>query len=329
MKRRSLLTGAAGAIALGTIGCAPESARLRAVPASGTGHAIGSRGIAGLLDARHSIDGAGVSLTRHTATAALEALDPFVLLDEIHSSRPAEYERGFPSHPHRGFETVSIMLNGRFRHRDSHGGGGLVVPGGAQWMTAGAGIVHSEMPENDPAPLGGLPDGSAALVWGFQLWVNLPRAEKWQAAAYEEITPDRVPEVALDAGGAMRVIAGELLGARGPVATRTTQPVLATLRMAAGEDVELAIPRDHAAFVLAAEGSPRVGSREEIVPEGALAQLEARGERVRIRSERPSQLLFLAGAPIREPIAHGGPFVMTTQEEIEQAFADYRAGRLG
>ncbi len=320
MKRRSVLTGAAGALALGALGCAPESARLRAIPASGSGHALGSRGIAGLIDARHSVDGAGVSLTRHTATAALEALDPFVLLDEIHSSRPADYERGFPSHPHRGFETVSIMLNGRFRHRDSHGGGGLVVPGGAQWMTAGAGIVHSEMPENDPG---------STEVFGFQLWVNLPRAEKWQPAAYEEITPDRVPEVALDAGGAMRVIAGELLGARGPVATRTTQPVLATLRMAAGEDVELAIPRDHAAFLLAAEGSPRIGSREEIVPEGALAQLEARGERVRIRSERPSQLLFLAGAPIREPIAHGGPFVMTTQEEIEQAFADYRAGRLG
>jgi redox-sensitive bicupin YhaK (pirin superfamily) len=242
------------------------------------------------------------------------------LLDEIHSANPSEYERGFPSHPHRGFETVSFMLEGRFRHRDSRGGGGVVVPGGAQWMTAGSGIVHSEMPETDAA---------STELWGFQLWVNLPRAEKWRAPGYEEIAPGRVAEVPLDRGGVLRVTAGELLGARGPVAPRTTQPILATLRMAAGDDVELRIPRDHSAFVLAAEGSPTIGPRGEAIPESALAQLTERGELVRIRSDHPAQLLVLAGAPIREPIAHGGPFVMNTQEEIEQAFADYRAGRLG
>ncbi len=314
--RRTLIGGAAATLALGALGCAPEATRLRA---SGR-RSLVSRAVEQLVEARRSVDGAGVSLTRHTAAAALEALDPFVLLDEIHSSDPADYARGFPSHPHRGFETVSIMLSGRFRHRDSHGGGGVVVPGGAQWMTAGSGIVHSEMPETDPA-------GDTEL-WGFQLWVNLPRAQKWQAPGYQELGAERMGEVTLDRGGQLRVIAGELLGARGPVAPRTTEPVLATLRLGAGDDVELRLPREHAAFVLAAEGSPAIGPRSERVPEGALAKLTP-GELVRVRSDAGAQLLVLAGAPIREPIAHGGPFVMNTEREIEQAFADYRAGRLG
>jgi redox-sensitive bicupin YhaK (pirin superfamily) len=314
MKRRQAVTGTIAALGLGAIGCASDRA-MHAAPRT-----LASRGIARLIEGRASIDGAGVHLTRHLAEGALEALDPFVLLDEIHSANPTDYALGFPSHPHRGFETVSLMLDGRFRHRDSRGGGGVVVPGGAQWMTAGSGIVHSEMPEMD---------GASTELWGFQLWVNLPRAEKWRAPGYEEIAPDRVARVELDRGGVLRVTAGELLGARGPVAPRTTQPILATLRMAAGDDVELRIPRDHSAFVLAAEGSPTIGPRAESIREGSLAQLSDRGELVRIRSAAPSQLLLIAGAPIREPIAHGGPFVMNTQEEIEQAFADYRAGRLG
>jgi hypothetical protein len=159
--------------------------------------------------------------------------------------------------------------------------------------------------------------------------VNLPRADKWTAPGYQELGAERMGEVALDRGGALRVIAGELLGARGPVAPRATEPVLATLRLGAGDDVELRLPREHSAFVLAAEGSPRIGPRSEAIPEGALAQLTSTGELLRIRADQPAQLLVLAGAPIREPIAHGGPFVMNTQEEIEQAFADYRAGRLG
>lgn len=316
MKRRTLLRGTAAAALLGVTGCAPESTHLRA----STRHEPTSRAIASLVEARHSVDGAGVSLSRHTALAALEDLDPFVLLDEIHSASPADYERGFPSHPHRGFETVSIMLAGRFQHRDSRGGGGIVVPGGAQWMTAGSGIVHSEMPVTLA--------GEGTEVWGFQLWVNLPRDEKWQAPGYQELGAERMGEVALDRGGVLRVIAGELLGARGPVAARTTQPVLATLRMGEGEDVELRLPREHNALVLAAEGSATLGPRAETLPEGALARLTP-GERLRIRTSAPAQLLVIAGAPIREPIAHGGPFVMNTEDEIRQAFEDYRAGRLG
>jgi len=310
--RRRFLAAGAAAVA---VGCAPETAHLRA---SGP-RALVSRGIDRLIEAHRSVDGAGVSLTRHTQMAALETLDPFVLLDEIHSSNPTDYERGFPSHPHRGFETVSIMLDGRFRHRDSHGGGGVVVPGGAQWMTAGSGIVHSEMPEMD---------GPSTELWGFQLWVNLPRADKWTAPGYQELGAERMAEIDLDRGGQLRVIAGELLGGRGPVTPRATEPVLATLRLAAGEDVELRLPRAHAAFVLAADGSPSIGPRREAIPEGALAMLTG-GELLRIRSDAPAQLLVMAGAPIREPIAHGGPFVMNTEEEIRQAFDDYRAGRLG
>lgn len=322
MRRRDLLTGLAAALA---VGCTPERPALRGHGGSAAPSPIvrtpGSRGIAALLPAQHSVDGAGVSLTRHTAGAPLPRIDPFVLLDEIHSTNPSDYEAGFPSHPHRGFETVSMMLDGCFRHRDSRGGGGLVVPGGAQWMTAGSGIVHSEMPEQDPV--------HGTELWGFQVWVNLPRAEKWVAPGYEEIVPARVPEVALDRGGSVRVVAGELLGARGPVAPRTTDPVLATLRLAAGDEVELRIPREHTALVLAAEGSPRLGTSGDAIPEGALALLEPTGDRVRLRADAPAQVVLLAGAPIREPVVQRGPFVMNDMSEIEQAFADYRAGRLG
>lgn len=312
--RREFLVGATAATALA---CAPSPAfRARGGPS------LTSRGIADVLSGQASRDGAGVSLTRHFGHALLERLDPFVLLDEIHSSVPADYERGFPSHPHRGFETVSVMLDGRMRHRDSRGNSGLITGGGAQWMTAGSGIVHSEMPEQDPA-LG-------TELWGFQLWVNLPRVEKMRAPEYQDLGPERLAEVELDRGGRLRVIAGELLGARGPVAERPTEPVLATLAMNRGDEVELHIPRDHTALVLVAEGEAELGARRDRLGEGALAILDARGELVRISArERSAQLLFIAGAPIREPIVHVGPFVMSTQAEIEDAFADYRAGTLG
>jgi quercetin 2,3-dioxygenase len=312
--RRHFLSGATAALA---IGCAPTPAfRARGGPS------LSSRGIVDVLPGQASRDGAGVSLTRHFGHARLTQLDPFVLLDEIHSSVPADYERGFPSHPHRGFETVSVMLDGRMRHRDSRGNDGLITGGGVQWMTAGSGIVHSEMPEQDPA--------IGTELWGFQLWVNLPRAEKMRAPEYQDLGPERLAEVELDRGGRLRVIAGELLGARGPVAARPTEPVLATLAMTRGEDIELRVPRDHTALVLVAEGEADVGPRRERLGEGSLAILEPRGELVRISTpERASQLLFVAGAPIREPIVHAGPFVMNTQAEIDEAFADYRAGRLG
>jgi redox-sensitive bicupin YhaK (pirin superfamily) len=312
--RRQLLVGATAATALA---CAPAPiVRGRASPS------LTSRGIADVLAGQASRDGAGVSLTRHFGHSLLERLDPFVLLDEIHSSVPADYERGFPSHPHRGFETVSVMLDGRMRHRDSRGNSGLITGGGAQWMTAGSGIVHSEMPEEDPA-LG-------TELWGFQLWVNLPRAEKMRTPEYQDLGPERLAEVELDHGGRLRVIAGELLGARGPVAARPTEPVLATLAMNRGDDVELRVPRDHNAVVLVAEGEAEIGPRRERLGEGAVAILDGRGELVRIRaSVRSAQVLVMAGAPIREPIVQAGPFVMNTEAEIRDAWADYRAGTLG
>ena len=312
--RREFLMGAA---ATTTLACAPgPSLRGREGPS------LGSRRVSEILSGQASHDGASVSLTRHFGQARLAQLDPFVLLDEIHSSVPADYQRGFPSHPHRGFETVSVMLDGRMRHRDSRGNSGLITGGGAQWMTAGSGIVHSEMPEQDPA-LG-------TELWGFQLWVNLPRAEKMRAPEYQDLGPERLAEVELDRGGRLRVIAGELLGARGPVAARPTEPVLATLTMNRGDDVELRVPRGHTAIVLAAEGTVTIGPRHEALAEGALAILEERGELIRITAaERSAHVLVMAGAPIREPIVHVGPFVMNTEAEIEDAFADYRAGTLG
>jgi redox-sensitive bicupin YhaK (pirin superfamily) len=313
LRRRELLVGAAAATALA---CAPSPAfRARGGPS------LASRGVAEVLAGQASRDGAGVSLIRHTARALVERLDPFVLLDEIHSSVPSDYERGFPSHPHRGFETVSVMLDGRMRHRDSRGNSGLITGGGVQWMTAGSGIVHSEMPEQDPL---------GTELWGFQLWVNLPRAEKMRTPEYQDLGPERLAEVELDRGGRLRVIAGELLGARGPVAERPTEPVLATLAMNRGDDVELRLPRDHNTLVLVADGEAEIGPRRDRLGEGSLAILDARGELLRITArERAAQLLVIAGAPIREPIVHVGPFVMSTQAEIEDAFADYRAGTLG
>jgi redox-sensitive bicupin YhaK (pirin superfamily) len=262
-------------------------------------------------------DGAGVRLTRVIGQRALPDLDPFLLLDRFHSDDPSAYIAGFPDHPHRGFETVTVMLEGHMRHRDSRGNAGLITGGGVQWMTAGRGIIHSEMPEQE-----------RGLMSGFQLWVNLPARQKMSAQAYQDLPPARIAQARLAGGSVLRVASGNVDGLRGPVRPRPTDPLLLTLALEDDRPFELAVPTDHTAFLFVASGEVSVGDEQGAVPAQHLAVLSP-GNRVRVRAtNRRSQILLAAARPLGEPIARRGPFVMNTEAELDQAVADYRAGVL-
>jgi len=274
------------------------------------------RSVSRTLAGMPTSDGAGVKLLRVIGHPALQDLDPFLLLDRIHSDDPGAYIRGFPDHPHRGFETVSVMLAGRMRHRDSRGNHGIITGGGAQWMTAGRGIVHSEMPEQEQG-----------LLSGFQLWINLPAAEKMGPQAYQDLAPVQLVEDRLGPGGSRaRLIAGP----GGPVRERPTQPILLTVALEDDRAFELDTPRAHSAFVYVAAGALEIGPEGGAtrVGQGTLAVLGP-GDRLRARAtDQRSDILVAAARPIGEPIARRGPFVMNTEAEIQRAFDDYRAGVL-
>jgi hypothetical protein len=265
-------------------------------------------------------DGAGVRLNRSLGTQALPMVDPFLMLDEFRSDDPGDYIAGFPDHPHRGFETVTYMLAGEMEHRDSAGNSGLLVGGGAQWMTAGRGIVHSEMPRQK--------DG---LMWGFQLWVNLPRAEKMRAPRYQDLRPDQIPEVEIQ-GAKVRVVAGEAGGVRGPVEGVVVEPTMLDLTLKPGAKFAQKLPMKHGAFLYVFGGAAEVGPDGAgiRVPRGAAAVL-GEGDEVTIvgDEEDGARVLLLAARPLNEPVARYGPFVMNTGDEIRRAIADYQAGRLG
>jgi redox-sensitive bicupin YhaK (pirin superfamily) len=258
-------------------------------------------------------DGAGVTLTRVIGQPALPDLDPFLMLDEFGSDDPKAYIAGFPDHPHRGFETVTYMLAGRMRHRDNKGNEGLLTAGSVQWMTAGRGIVHSEMPEQDQG-----------LMQGFQLWLNLPARDKMTEPRYQDITPERIPAVSPAPGVKARVIAGVFAGARGPVEAGATEPFYADLRLDAAAAVEVPLPPDHNAFVYVYEGVADVAGQ---TLERATVAVLSRGAAVRIETDRGARMIVVAGKPLHEPVARYGPFVMNTADEVRQAFTDYRAGR--
>lgn len=262
-------------------------------------------------------DGAGVKLTRVIGGPALCELDPFLLFDEFRSDQAGDYIAGFPEHPHRGFETVTYMLAGRMRHRDNQGNSGLLTAGSVQWMTAGRGIVHSEMPEQE--------DG---LMWGFQLWVNLPGRDKMTAPRYQDIEPARVPTLQPAPGATLRLLAGEYGGQSGPVSgIDATQPVYVDLHLEAGARAELPLPVTHNAFAYVYEGAARIGGATRATARGELAQLGA-GDRLLAEADGGrAHLVVIAGRPLGEPVARYGPFVMNTREEIMQAFADFQAGR--
>jgi redox-sensitive bicupin YhaK (pirin superfamily) len=277
-----------------------------------------SRPVARVLAGLPASDGAGVKLTRVIGQPALDRLDPFLLLDEFRSDTPGDYIGGFPDHPHRGFETVTYMLAGRMRHRDSAGNAGLLVPGSVQWMTAGRGLVHSEMPEQE--------DG---LMWGFQLWVNLPAKDKLTAPRYQDIGPERIPEVALPGGGQVRVIAGALGDVRGPVQAEATAPLYLDVALPAGARFETAVPEGHHAFVypFVAGVTVRAGARDTALARGQLGVL-GEGDGVTLQAgDADARVLLVAGRPLNEPVARHGPFVMNTMDEIRQAFSDFQAGR--
>jgi redox-sensitive bicupin YhaK (pirin superfamily) len=271
------------------------------------------RRVGSIVTGQPTSDGAGVSLRRLIGTPALEQLDPFLLLDEFKSDRPDEYLAGFPDHPHRGFETVTYMLAGAMRHRDHVGHEGELVAGSVQWMTAGRGIIHSEMPEQK--------DG---LMWGFQLWVNLPARDKMTAPRYQDIPPGRIPEVALTDGVRARVIAGEVGGVQGPVEGIVTRPLYLDVTMAPRRRVQLDVPAEHTAFVYLYEGGATLGGRE--VATGQLAVLEDGDRIAAVTGDARARFLFLAARPLHEPIARYGPFVMNSRDELVRAVEDYQRG---
>ena len=262
-------------------------------------------------------DGAGVKLTRVIGQPRLPDLDPFLLLDEFGTDKAEDYIAGFPEHPHRGFETVTYMLDGRMRHKDNHGHEGVLEPGAVQWMTAGRGIVHSEMPEQ-----------REGRMRGFQLWMNLPAKDKMSAPNYQEFGGDRLPVVEKP-GVHVKVIAGTLDGAIGPVKQPATDPIYMDIRLDAGADFTLPIPDGHSAFVYVYEGGVSVGASREAATINAqeLAVLGNGGE-VLLSGRAPrSRAILVAGRPLKEPVARYGPFVMNTREELHQAFADFQAGK--
>jgi len=265
---------------------------------------------------RPTSDGAGVRLSRVIGGPALPDLDPFLMLDEFRSDQGQDYIAGFPDHPHRGFETVTYMLAGRMRHGDNQGNTGLLRPGSVQWMTAGRGIVHSEMPEQE--------DG---LMWGFQLWVNLPTKDKMTKPRYQDIEPEAIPVVKTPEGATVRVLVGRVGDVTGPVTGVVTDPTYLDVALPAGARFEHALPKDHNAFVYVFEGALTVGAGTETVRRGELAVLGP-GNRVALAAgAEAGRAILVAGRPLREPIAKYGPFVMNTDKEIVQAIEDFQAGR--
>jgi len=268
-------------------------------------------------------DGAGVKLTRVIGQPQLPDLDPFLMLDEFGTEKAEDYIAGFPDHPHRGFETVTYMLDGRMRHRDNHGNEGVLVPGSVQWMTAGRGLVHSEMPEQQEG-----------RMRGFQLWLNLPAREKMTQPKYQEFGPERIPTATPAPGVTAKVIAGRVAGVAGPIAQPATDPTYLDLAIEPGATFRAPLGEKYAAFLYVFEGSVEVGAGEDArtVRTHELAVLDE-GSEVEVKGVaagaggKVARAILVAGRPLKEPVAKYGPFVMNTREELEQAFIDFQNGK--
>ncbi|WP_300523573.1 pirin family protein [Alcanivorax sp.] len=277
------------------------------------------RTILNTIRALDTSDGAGVRLKRALGYNPMVRLDPFLMLDAFSSENPDDYIAGFPPHPHRGFETVTYLMEGHMKHRDHLGNEGDLQQGGVQWMTAGRGIIHEEMPQQQ--------DG---LLRGFQLWINLPAAEKMKAAGYRDISDNEIPRLDLSSGGQIKAIAGEVtIGNQvisAPVKGGSTDPLYLDVKLRAGETVTVPLTQGYNAFLYLFEG--QVGIAGETVKTDHLATFTD-GDRITlVAGDNGARLLLLAGKPIGEPIAQYGPFVMNTQDEINQALSDYRDGTL-
>jgi len=279
-----------------------------------------------VIESQPTSDGAGVKLRRSLGSQRGLHVDPFLMLDEFYSDDPNDYIAGFPAHPHRGFETVTYMLDGHMRHEDHLGNRGDLGPGGVQWMTAARGIIHSEMPQQ-----------SAGRMRGFQLWINLPAREKMKPASYRDIPAAEIPLLDLPGGGQVKIIAGSVAvgggAASGPVngvSKLSTDPLYLDVILPAGTAFELPLTPGHNAFLYAYEGSAQIGPAQQAraLPQRAAGVLSD-GDSVRVEAGAAGvRFLLLAAKPLREPVVQYGPFVMNTREEIEQAVADYRDGKL-
>ncbi len=272
-----------------------------------------TRNISHLIEGIATKDGAGVNLTRIIGSPELNMLDPFLLLDEFGSENPNDYIAGFPPHPHRGFETITYMLNGKFTHKDSAGNEGHLSDGGVQWMTAGKGVVHSEMPEQ-----------SEGLMRGFQLWLNLPKEKKMIDPSYHDIQADKIPSVLLE-NAKVKVISGEFQSTEGPGRPHTGVLYL-DVHLNKSSSISIPINENWNAFIYVYEGEIESNLS---VPKGNLAVLDTDGifECRSISSD--TKFILAAGEPLNEPVARGGPFVMNTKGEVLQAFDDYQSGKLG
>ncbi len=274
------------------------------------------RPVAKLARGMPASDGAGVRLNRVIGTPQLPDVDPFLMLDEFRSDDAADYIAGFPDHPHRGFETVTYMLAGRMRHGDNQGHTGLLEAGSVQWMTAGRGIVHSEMPEQENG-----------LMQGFQLWVNLPAKDKMIAPRYQEIPPADIPTTALGDGAAVKVIAGTVGDTTGPVSGIATEPLLLDLALAPGKSLRLPLPGSHNVFLYVFDGEAAIGDAATAVVRGNVAVL-GEGDGVLVAAPKGATRVLLAACrPLNEPVARYGPLVKNTQAQLRQAMLDYQAGR--
>ncbi|MBT9456352.1 MAG: pirin family protein [Burkholderiaceae bacterium] len=260
-------------------------------------------------------DGAGVKLTRVLTQDLQRRLDPYLMLDAFGSDKPGDYIAGFPDHPHRGFETISYMIAGRMRHRDSAGHEGLLENGGVQWMTAGRGVIHSELPEQEEG-----------VMEGFQLWLNLPSGDKMREPWYRDFKNAEIPEFKTE-GVTGRVIAGESHGVTGAVQRDGTEPLYLDLHLEPGASFEQALPAEHNAFIYVYRGGVTVGDTE-VAPQ-RMAILKNSGDGLRLQAgAEPTRVLLIAGKPLNEPIVQYGPFVMNSKEQIYQAVQDFNAGKL-
>ncbi|MBL8464750.1 MAG: pirin family protein [Thauera sp.] len=270
-----------------------------------------------LVTGHPTSDGAGVKLTRVLTQPLQRRLDPFLMLDAFGSDQADDYIAGFPDHPHRGFETVTYMIAGRMLHRDSAGHEGLLENGGVQWMTAGRGVIHSEIPQQEEG-----------VMEGFQLWLNLPAQDKMSAPWYRDFAAAELPRFIMEDGVEVTVIAGESHGVSGAVTRAVTAPLYLDLHLPAGTSFSQPLPVGHNAFVYVYRGQVRLGEVEVPVRNMAILANAADRDGVRIDAAEEARVLLIAGRPLGEPIAQYGPFVMNTEQEIYQAVADYRAGRL-
>lgn len=276
-----------------------------------------SRGVERLVTGMATSDGAGVRLTRVLTQELQQRLDPFLMLDAFGSDHPDHYIAGFPDHPHRGFETITYMLAGRMLHHDSAGNEGLLESGGVQWMTAGRGVIHSEIPQQE--------EGRMA---GFQLWLNLPASDKMSAPWYRDFKAEELPRLRTAEGAEVTVIAGESHGVTGAVTRAATQPLYLDIHLPARAGFAQALPAGHNAFVHVYEGSVQIG--DTMVPAQRMAILDnaAGADGVRLQAAENARLLLIAGRPLGEPIVQYGPFVMNSQEQVYQALRDFRDGKL-